>query len=792
EMASPSGAVSSLARHALRGMVFGRVKVAAALLLVLGTMAGAYGVVSADSQDSPRPVAEQPVTKTDVPGRVAPAEAASPTVAGLRMGTTRFRHKGRVLGVAFSPKRQMLTSIGTDGAVRFWDPGTGEPATGLDPFYVEELSNSSNTAVISSEGNRLAVRGPKGELRVWDLIARRERCRWQQGDVRRDLSILMKTTLAISPDGQVLAIVDRGKTCVRLWDAASGMEWKTLGFGDNTQISYKAAIVFSYDGTFLRFSPDGSRLAICVRTPGRGCVFSVWDIAKGREAIALGESPPLLSREVDNCSPSAMAFAKDGNVLIIGGSRRLKNPVRVNNKLIMETMFFSAWDARNGSKLHDDEMDGLSEPREMILAQDGTSLISSHSDRLLVWDLGSWKYRKTIVADKENSLHIQERLICDVSLFGAVAVWNDHCAFDLVDIATGALRFPESRAHLGRIRSVTFAPGDRNIITCGDEGAVHFWNTQDGSHVRQLGIVSDDRPISTYVSPNGQVLAIVSFLGGMGRYEDRLSDDHHLTIVRFLNLSDDRTLHESSVSSRIPCVEFSPDSRKVVITGNGETHYYIRHEIRVLEIGDGRATTRAQVPSLTPPFAALKGDAGEIRSVAFSPDGGTIVSASRDLTFRFWNLATGKVTNQVAIAGYFANGMDQGGKRPRFDSAVFSRDLKTAITSGTEDDRFIVWDLVAGRAIRTIQVEKYLNVTLAVSPDGRLIASASRTSLNREIDDDSVRVWEVASGQEVCRFKTGVSGRRSLAFSRDGTMLAAGLEDTTARIWRLPAAKPPG
>jgi WD40 repeat protein len=75
--------------------------------------------------------------------------------------------------------------------------------------------------------------------------------------------------------------------------------------------------------------------------------------------------------------------------------------------------------------------------------------------------------------------------------------------------------------------------------------------------------------------------------------------------------------------------------------------------------------------------------------------------------------------------------------------------------------------------------------TVAVSPDGRLVATGSF--------DRTVRLWDSATGMEA-RLLGGKTGHQnqvlSVAFSPDGDILASGGSDNSVKLWELPSAKP--
>ena len=83
------------------------------------------------------------------------------------------------------------------------------------------------------------------------------------------------------------------------------------------------------------------------------------------------------------------------------------------------------------------------------------------------------------------------------------------------------------------------------------------------------------------------------------------------------------------------------------------------------------------------PLLTLYGHRGPVRSVAFSPDGRFILTASDDRTARVWDVKTGR---EVSVLR---------GHRKGLLSAAFSPDGSHMVTSG-DDGTARVWDAGMG------------------------------------------------------------------------------------------------
>jgi WD40 repeat protein len=131
----------------------------------------------------------------------------------------------------------------------------------------------------------------------------------------------------------------------------------------------------------------------------------------------------------------------------------------------------------------------------------------------------------------------------------------------------------------------------------------------------------------------------------------------------------------------------------------------------------------------------MEGHTHHVTSVAFTPDGQKIVTASEDMTVRVWIAATGDC--EYVIKSHTSS----------VNSAAFIPDgLK--IVSASEDKTVRVWSVATGDCEQTMTGHTSLVTSAAFSPDGLKIVSASgrlddaiRQWCPRKYGDRTVRVW---------------------------------------------------
>lgn len=158
-------------------------------------------------------------------------------------------------------------------------------------------------------------------------------------------------------------------------------------------------------------------------------------------------------------------------------------------------------------------------------------------------------------------------------------------------------------------------------------------------------------------------------------------------------------------------------------------------------------------------------------SVAFSPDGLRMASASYDGTARIWDTATWQtrhvLTNPDAAS-------DRG--HQRVHDVAFSPDGGLLAMASAENN-IILWDVATGQQVQTLRGHANEVWGVNFSPDGRTLASGSI--------DDTIRLWNTSTWRELIRLDPGANfDPRCLTFSPDGGRLLSAGQPTL--LWSVP------
>jgi WD40 repeat protein/DNA-binding SARP family transcriptional activator/tRNA A-37 threonylcarbamoyl transferase component Bud32 len=254
----------------------------------------------------------------------------------------------------------------------------------------------------------------------------------------------------------------------------------------------------------------------------------------------------------------------------------------------------------------------------------------------------------------------------------------------------------------------------------------------------------------------------------------------------------------------VAMVAFSPDGTRLVAGGN-----------------DGTALVWDIAPAATAEALGIAASGGWPTSVAFTPDGSSVVVSGvgagadarsvgtggwlggalwdartgdriRDLGDAWFGAAVGAGGSIVATWGKTLAVVDAspgGAVRTLFPKGASLSAIATA-PQGTEvagaregyggSSSVLVWDARSGKLIRTFSGWDLSVEGVALSPDGRLVAGLSGLGV--------LRVLDVQSGNLVFSERVTTGEGRSVMFSPDGSLIATSAGDGVS-VWRVPSGK---
>jgi WD40 repeat protein len=278
----------------------------------------------------------------------------------------------------------------------------------------------------------------------------------------------------------------------------------------------------------------------------------------------------------------------------------------------------------------------------------------------------------------------------------------------------------------GPVRTASFSPDGRLILTASDDGSARIWRA-DGVPVHTL---EQRGPLTAAsFSPDGSRV----LTAGVDRTARiwRVASGAPIVTLR----------HRGAVTS----ASFSADGRLVLTTSE-----------------DG--TARLWNPATGAQLLVLR-QAGRMRSASLSRNGRLLVMissnrAGQDLRVRLVALPTGRVVSELPAKGV--------------TTASFNR-AGTLLVTGSEDHTAAIWQVKTGRRLHLF-ADHQGGVTDAVfGPGGRLVVTTS--------SDGATRVWDTRTGMRLALILGHVNAVNSASFSEDGKFLITASADGTARVW---------
>jgi WD40 repeat protein len=568
--------------------------------------------------------------------------------------------------------------------------------------------------------------------------------------------------IAVSPDGKTLAVGDYNAGLL-FFDART---YQRIGkplpvrLGPSDRVPARRvgveSVAYSPDGQTVAFGGDGYIRLIDARSREQLASGRLAQPTRSRGGIGVaerleGDEPGLASR---------MAFTRDGSRLIVVAGAPAYTSISVRDAGTLaptgppiEPRGFAI--GYVGSYL---------QSPGFALAPDGRSVvIASANGELVWWNLRSRRpTRRLAIGTGQHPLALSpDARTIAVGTDRGIQLVDTRVDVDTPAELADAIRSGAVRTAAGALSGspswLLFSPDGRTVVSTSLDGTVALWDVKSATRRETLrghsGAVQ--QPV---FSPDGGRLYTVSHDGTAIAWE--IGGDRGLG--RHFTFTRDRAPwgYDGRPGS------FSPDGRLVAVGLKG------REGIRLWDATD-----------LTPVGPPLSETGGEVKSLAFAPDGRTLAAVTLNGRATLWD-----VESRSLLRGPFSAGVgDVLGASISADGAILA-------TPGPEDwvGRYNdpaeggvnLWELETGEALDTIALGVPVG-DVAFGPAGSTIAFVHERGGTAE-------VWDVAEDSRITKLPVDSDSQfyYAIAFSPDGRTLATGgLEDPIVRVWDVPTGK---
>ncbi|EKU98531.1 WD40 repeat-containing protein [Leptolyngbya sp. PCC 7375] len=509
--------------------------------------------------------------------------------------------ESRVRTVGWHLQQMLIASSGVDGAVRLWNPETGDCVQTL----AGHTNKSSALAWCPKEENQhiLATGSADQTIRTWDT---------ETGDCMWVMDVEVGVfAIAWHPDGNILASGNKNGD-VQIWDSHTGALLQTLKGHQKCLWS-------------LAWNQDGSLLA----SGGDDRSIRLWDtqtsqclrILQGHQnAVRAVRWRPVLEHGSDDQPQETVDMLASGSfdqtvrlwsprtdasLKVLQGYRNDLQALAWHPK---EALLASGghdcqvrlWDMHTGRCIA--TLSGHGRPVWAVAwSHDGHKLASSGDDQTIhLWNVETTQ-SDGVLQGHQGSIwgldwHPTRNLLASASHDQTVRLW---------DVETGRCLLV-LRGHGSFARAVTWSPDGQIIASGSYDQTLRLWDVATGDCLHRLHD-PENWVWKMAFSPNGKTLVTGSTSGDVKLWQ--VSTGKHIQTLKG---------HQNSVWA----LAWRPNGRTLVSSSHDQT-------VRIWRVSDGQC------------LQVLRGHTNLIWRLALSPDGKTIASCGSDETIRVWDAVAG-------------------------------------------------------------------------------------------------------------------------------------------------------
>jgi len=336
---------------------------------------------------------------------------------------------------------------------------------------IEIRGETIRSAIFSPDGKRILATG-REHVKIWDALSGKE--------LRTlDFRSVSGHNWFIDP-GSPLIILSSGEKVgalimynnnpsdkfIRIWNADSGKELRTF---DSLPLSRS---------TYFVFSPDGKKLVTASRNPAdrlKDAFVRIWDGETGKELQVLRGHTDWVN---------FATFSPDGKKVAT-----------------MEGKILRFWDADTGKELQ--KLEGVEFP--LLFSQNGEKFLVGLRDgrnvNVQIWDANSGMELPKLKGDTSriHTFSPDGTKVVGTPSYRTVQIWD----------ADSGEESQKLVGHFGNINSTAFSQDATKVVTASDDTSARIWDTESGKELQRL--IGHTKSVnSATFSPDGKKVVTVS------------------------------------------------------------------------------------------------------------------------------------------------------------------------------------------------------------------------------------------------------------------------------------------